>query len=153
VADSLLHFVRRPLGAQEFADIGALTVLHPCGAVNAFYGVARPDVVGGRRVTALEYEAFESMAEREIRSLLDAARSHWPLAWAFVRHSLGRVRAGEISVAVAVGTPHRSEAYAASRYLIEGIKHEVPVWKKERFEDGSARWALCTHVGSGLAHV
>ena len=153
MADHLLHFVRRPLGGQEFADIGALTVLHACGAVSAFYGVARPDEVDGRRVTALEYEAFESMAEREIRLLVVAARSHWPVAWAFVRHSLGRVRAGEISVAIAVGTPHRAEAYAASRFLIEGIKHEVPVWKKERFEDGSARWAACTHAGGRLAHV
>jgi len=137
--------VPRPLGELEVREVGALTALRPCGAVNAFYGVARADVVDGRRVRALAYEAYETMAEREFAALLAAARERWPLAFAFVRHSLGLVAAGETSVVVAVGTPHRDEAYAASRFLIEGVKHRVPLWKRELFEDGSARWAPCVH--------
>src|SRR5262245_38210870 len=66
------HFVRRPLGDAEYAEIGALTARIGCGAVNAFYGVARPDDVGGRRVAALEYEAYEAMADRALRDLLEA---------------------------------------------------------------------------------
>lgn len=149
------HFVRRPLGAVEFTEIGALVAWKPCGGVSVFYGVARPDEAGGRKVTALEYEAFESMADRAIRDLMDGARAHWPVAWAFVRHALGRVGTGEISLAVAVGTPHRAEAYAASRYLLEGIKREAPIWKRERLSDGSTRWAPCNHpVQPGThAHV
>lgn len=139
------HFIRRPLGAPEFAEIGGLVSWKPCGGVSVFYGVARPDEVRGRKVAALEYEAFESMADRAIRDLMDGARAHWPVAWVFVRHSLGRVGTGEISLALAVGTPHRAEAYAASRYLLEGIKREAPIWKRERLSDGSTQWALCGH--------
>ncbi len=139
------HLYRGRLGEPELAEIRRLTVTRPCGGVNVFLGVTRADVIDGRPVLALDYEAYEPMADREIARLVAEATRRWPLAWTFVRHSLGTVRAGETGVIVAAGALHRDEAYAASRYLIEGIKHEVPIWKRELFADGAPRWTRCAH--------
>ena len=97
----------------------------------------------GKRVCYLEYEAYEGMAERMIQELVDSALRSWPLEGAQILHRLGRVDLGEIAVAIDVRSRHRNEAYQASRYLIEEIKHNVPIWKKEYFEDGTSEWSLC----------
>ena len=147
------RLVRGRLGDAELGEIRRLTATRPCGGVNVFLGVTRPDVVEGRPVAALEYEAYESMADRELARLAAAAVARWTLAWTFVRHSLGTVRAGEIGVVVAAGAAHRDEAYAASRFLIEGIKQEVPIWKRECFAIGAPRWARCGHVPGVHTHA
>ena len=147
------HLVYGRLGDAELGEIRRLTATRPCGGVNVFFGVTRPDLVGGRPVAALEYEAYEAMADRELGRLAGEAVARWALAWTFVRHSLGTVRAGEIGVVVAAGAAHRDEAYAASRFLIEGLKHDVPIWKREWFANGPARWARCDHREGVLAHA
>jgi molybdopterin synthase catalytic subunit len=72
------------------------------------------------------------------RGLLDEVREHWPVARVAVHHRTGRVRPGEASVVIAAAAPHRAEAFAACRYVIERVKQVAPVWKRECFEDGAS---------------
>lgn len=108
------------------------------GALATFTGIVR-DNQDGRRVLYLEYEAHEAMAEAEIRRLIDEARRRWPVTAVAVRHRLGRLEIGEISVAVAVAAAHRAEALEACRWLIDTLKAEVPIFKKE-FYAGGEEW-------------
>lgn len=115
------------------------------GASVLFLGTVRSHSES-RSVLYLEYEAYEAMAERMIRDLTEEAREKWPLEGVRVLHRLGRVALGEITVAIEVRSAHRDEAYRASRYLIEEIKHKVPIWKKEYFSDGTSEWSQCPHA-------
>jgi molybdopterin synthase catalytic subunit len=92
----------------------------------------------------LEYDAYEEMAERILGELVGKACRQWDLEEVKLLHRLGRVELGEIAVAIAVESAHRNEAYQASRFLIEEIKHTVPIWKKEYFADGTSEWSLCS---------
>ncbi|MEQ1506587.1 MAG: molybdenum cofactor biosynthesis protein MoaE [Myxococcota bacterium] len=107
------------------------------GAVIVFEGVAR-NTFGGRRVVRLEYEAYAEMADPVLASIVAEAAAQWPMARVVIVHRTGAVAIGEASVVVAVGAPHRGEAYAASRYAIDALKARLPVWKKEIYEDGTA---------------
>ena len=98
-----------------------------------------------KKVLFLEYEAYESMAENLIGSFIHKARARWQIDGLKVLHRLGKVGLGEIAVLIQVQSAHRDEAYQASRFLIESIKHQVPIWKKEYFEDGTSEWSLCQH--------
>ena len=114
------------------------TVAWPgAGAVLTFLGVTR-DNFGGRRVTGLVYEAFSAMAIPEMAAIRDAVTARWPEARLAIVHRTGAVDVGEISVAICVATPHRAEAYEASRFAIDALKARVPIWKKERYADGEA---------------
>ncbi len=113
-------------------------VSHPsCGAAILFLGTVREETAG-RRVLFLEYEAYEPMAARELERIGDAARERFgaDVRLAIV-HRLGRLDLGEASVAIAVAAPQRAKAYEASRFAIETLKRDVPIWKKEHFEDGA----------------
>ena len=99
----------------------------------------------GRQVLYLVYEAYEAMAERMIESLIEKAQSRWAVDRIFIQHRLGLIELGETAVLIEVHSAHRDEAYQASRFLIEEIKHQVPIWKKEFFEDGTGVWSRCTH--------
>ncbi len=114
------------------------------GAEVVFIGKVR-DHSAGRKVLFLEYEAYEAMAENSIENLIGEAKSHWKVGAVSVLHRLGKVALGEIAVLIKVESAHRDEAYQASRFLIEEIKHKVPVWKKEYFADGTTEWSLCKH--------
>ncbi len=108
-----------------------------------------------REVMYLEYEAYEPMAENLIENLIEEARKKWKVDGVSVLHRLGKVALGETAVLIKVASAHRDEAYQASRFLIEEIKHQVPVWKKEYFADGTTEWSLCRHVnasGSAVSH-
>jgi len=115
---------------------------HIAGASVLFIGMVR-NHSEGKKVTCLEYEAYESMAEKILLNLTDEARSSWPVHQIRLVHRLGYVRLGEIAVAIEVTAAHRDEAYQASRFLIEEIKHKVPIWKREFFEDGTSHWSSC----------
>ncbi len=119
------------------------------GASVLFLGKVR-DHSEGRKVLYLEYEAFEAMAESVIADLIAEAHHHWSVDEIKILHRLGEVKLGEIAVAIAVKSTHRDEAYQASRFLIEGIKHRVPIWKKEYFEDGTSEWSQCNVPPKGL---
>ena len=92
------------------------------------------------------------MAEMMLQNLIEEAHSLWPLESTKLLHRIGRVELGEIAVAIEVRSIHRDEAYKASRFLIEAIKHRVPVWKKECFEDGTHEWGLC-HFENEESHA
>lgn len=136
------YLTHDPMTAARIADLEASVLGSGCGAVVTFRGVARPDAHEGRRVCALFYEAYPEMAEFQIARLVADAPIRWPVQAVRVAHRLGMVEAGECSLVVVVAASHRAEAYAASQHLIESIKREVPIWKQERYEDGTARWVF-----------
>lgn len=124
--------------ASAVLDMTALvrTVEAPgIGAVATFLGVVR-DRNQGRRVLHLVYEAYEPLAERALARIVDEARERWPSAVVGVHHRIGTLAIGEASVAIAVASPHRADAFAACRYAIERVKQIVPIWKHEYFEGG-----------------
>ncbi len=108
----------------------------PAGAVVLFEGAVRSPSEG-RDVDHLEYEAYEAMAVTQMEKIVEGARSEWPLTAAYLHHRLGRVEVGEASVVVVVTSPHRPEAFEACRWIIERLKADVPIWKKEFYSDGS----------------
>ena len=105
------------------------------GAVAVFLGLVR-DNNKGRRVLHLEYEAYEPLALRGLDLIVTEAREKWPNVRMAIHHRIGRMAIGEASVAIAAASPHRADAFAASRYAIERIKQIVPIWKHEYFEGG-----------------
>ncbi len=107
------------------------------GALCLFVGVVR-DHNAGRRVLHLEYEAYEEMALPLLAEIEAEVRQRWPVSAVRLEHRLGRLEIGEASVAVAVSSPHRAEAFAACRHAIDTLKQRVPIWKKEFYADGSA---------------
>ena len=114
---------------------------HPkAGAVIIFYGDVR-NHSQQQEVTFLEYEAHESMALKQISKVIGEARQKCELHSVEVIHRLGKLAVKDCSIAIAVSTSHRGDAYAASRYIIDTIKHAVPIWKKEHFVDGVSAWS------------
>lgn len=110
------------------------------GAVVAFTGTTR-DHNEGASVVSLAYEAYEEMAQATMQGIFAAARAKFPFTRARVAHRLGEVPVGEASVVVVVSSPHRGDAFDACRYLMDRLKHEVPIWKRERLRDGAGeRW-------------
>jgi len=107
------------------------------GALGTFVGIVR-DNQDGRRVRHLEYEAHEPMAEAQLQRLVDGARSRWEVGDIAIRHRLGRLDIGDVSVVVAVAAAHRAPAMEACRWLIDTLKAEVPIFKKEFYADGEA---------------
>lgn len=106
------------------------------GAVVTFDGRVR-ESSESRTVTHLIYEAYEPMALQELEKLAGSACEQWPLEGISIVHRVGRLDIEETSVFIAVSAAHRSDAFAACRYLIDSIKQTVPIWKKEYFEDGA----------------
>jgi molybdopterin synthase catalytic subunit len=119
-------------------DLGALVRIVGApgvGAVATFLGLVR-DHNQGRRVLHLVYEAYEPLADRTLMRIVDEARVLWPSAVIAVHHRIGKLAIGEASVAIAAASPHRADAFASCRYVIERIKQIVPIWKHEYFEGG-----------------
>ena len=105
------------------------------GAVAIFLGLVR-DNNKGRKVLHLEYECYEALALRGLDLIVAESREKWPTVRLAIHHRIGRMEIGEASVAIAAASPHRADAFAASRYAIERIKQIVPIWKHEYFEGG-----------------
>lgn len=100
------------------------------GASVEFLGVVRGEEEG-HNIPFLDYEAYIPMAEQVISALIEEAKRKWPLHRVFLRHRIGRIMAGEISVIIGVQASHRKEAFEACKFLIDSIKGDVPIWKKE----------------------
>ena len=109
------------------------------GAAVVFEGVVR-DNSRGRRTLYLDYEAYESMALKQMESLSDQAKANYAIRDVALVHRLGRLEIGETSVLIVVASAHRGAAFEACRWLIDTLKKTVPIWKKEYFEDGAV-WA------------
>ena len=127
---------------EQSIDTAAVVnrVRHPeAGAVVLFLGTTR-ELTDGRQTVALDYEAYREMAERQLAELEAEARRRWPVIECSITHRLGRVPPTEASVAIAVSTPHRGDAFAAGQWLIDSLKHDVPIWKREQWADGTQEW-------------
>ena len=110
------------------------------GAEVCFFGVIR-DENRGRRVVAVSYDVFEPLALTAFRGICEKAREKWGKGLrVFLMHRKGTLEVGEVAVAIGVSSPHRDEAYQASRYIIEEVKHQAPIWKKEHYERGESEW-------------
>ena len=129
--------------AYQLADDGAN------GAIVLFSGMVR-NQTDGLPVVALEYQAYEPMAIQVFRQIAAQIRQQWPdITHVVIHHRIGKLVVGEISVLVAVGSPHRGEAFAACQYAIDTLKHNAPIWKKEHWRDGSTSWvsiAACEEI-------
>jgi len=113
------------------------------GAVLLFLGVVR-NHHDGNAVVAIGYEAYVAMAEAELARIADEASGVLGSDRIAIVHRVGELTVGEASVAVAVSSPHRAEAYRASQWIMDEIKKRVPVWKRERFTDGTTEWVKGT---------
>jgi molybdopterin synthase catalytic subunit len=121
---------------RERIDLAALQgATSGDGALCLFVGLVR-DHNRGRTVVRLEYEAYEEMALPLMEEIAAETRRRWPVTDVRIVHRLGSLDVGEPSVAVAVASPHRDEAFAACRYAIDTLKATVPIWKKEFYSDG-----------------
>ncbi len=100
-----------------------------------FIGTVR-DATKGRAVLRLEFEAYDSMALREMRKIAEQAFEQWPLQAIAMHHRTGVLQIGEVAVVIAVSAAHRDAAFGACRFVIDTLKQTVPIWKKEVFEDG-----------------
>jgi molybdopterin synthase catalytic subunit len=121
--------------------VGLLSKAHhpQAGAIVLFSGDVR-NHSNDRSVDYLEYEAQVPMASRMIAEIIDEARSKWQLSIAVAQHRIGKVPVCESAVVVITASAHRHEAFTANRYIIDRIKHEVPIWKCEFFTDGTKQW-------------
>jgi molybdopterin synthase catalytic subunit len=118
---------------------------HQAGAVCTFLGTVR-EMTAGRKTLSLDYEAYPEMAGKKMAELEGQARSRWPVIELAIVHRVGHLDLGEISVVVAVSCPHRDQAFEACRWLIDTLKEVVPIWKQERWADGTEEWV---HPGLG----
>jgi len=98
----------------------------------------------GRAVLRLQYEAYRPLAESEGGRILEEARQKFDLLAARCTHRVGTLEIGEVAVWVGVAAAHRDAAYAASRFIIDEVKHRVPIWKREFYADGDVRWVGCS---------
>lgn len=117
----------------------AEVVTPSAGVALLFWGVVRNEN-DGREVEGLEYDAYTSMAEAKLREIVAEAVQRWGVGKIAVVHRVGALRVGEASVGIAVASPHRGEAYDASRFVIEELKQRVPIWKREHYADGPSQW-------------
>lgn len=97
----------------------------------------------GKEVTRLEYEAYTAMAEKEGQRIVEEAVKRFDLDYAECVHRVGRLEIGEAAVWVGVSSAHRSEAFEACRFVIDEVKHRLPIWKKEHYADGDSGWVNC----------
>ena len=116
-------------------DLVRVVLTPGAGAVVTFVGTVRDNNLG-RRVVALEYEAYGEMAGDEMRRIGVEMREKWGLHGIAMRHRVGKLKVGEISVLIAVSAPHRTEAFNACSEALDLLKERVPIWKKEYFEGG-----------------
>lgn len=112
---------------------------HPeAGAIVLFSGEVRTDVA--KEVLYLDYEVHKPLAEKMIHDILIEAGKRWKLNMALCIHRSGRVAVSGAAVVVITASRHRKEAYEANQYIIDRVKHEAPIWKKEYFADGTSEW-------------
>ena len=130
--DDMIHITSEPLNPEHITDT---VKKNSNGAVVPFLGTTR-NFYEGRYVLFLEYEAYQPLAQHlllQIKSEVNAKREIEDMA---IAHRIGHLDVGDISLIVAIGSPHRKEALEASEYAIDRIKQIVPIWKKEVFEGG-----------------
>jgi molybdopterin synthase catalytic subunit len=122
-------------GRREILDVGA-------GGYVSFEGWVR-DYNEGQEVSGLEYEAFEELAVKEGECIIAEALRRFPVKHALCIHRVGALALSDMAVWVGVSSAHRGEAFDACRYIIDEVKHRVPIWKKEHYRNGDSGWVNC----------
>ncbi|MCR1025892.1 molybdenum cofactor biosynthesis protein MoaE [Cellulophaga baltica] len=125
--------------AQAIAKHQSKTTI---GAHNIFLGQVRADTIDEKVVAAIEYSAYEEMANKKFHEVREATFEKFDLTCMHIYHSLGAIKAGEICLFVFVSSPRRKVVFKALEYVVEKIKAEVPVFGKEIFEDESYQWKV-----------
>ncbi|NMM48299.1 molybdenum cofactor biosynthesis protein MoaE [Marinigracilibium pacificum] len=125
--------------AQSIANHQSKTEI---GAHSIFLGQIRADGIEGKEVAAIEYTAYEEMAEQVFHEIRESAFSKYDMTCAHIYHSLGQVKTGEICLFVFTSSAHRKTAIEACNYLVEEIKAKVPIFGKEMFEDQTHQWKV-----------
>ncbi len=139
MAAPLLAVTEAPLNLAALVDAVSAAQMAQAeanaGAIASFLGLVRSPNQG-RRVLHLDYEAYEPLAIRVFERIRDEVLAEWPDAVLALHHRVGRLRPGEVSVAIVVASLHRAAGFAACRYVIERVKQVAPIWKRESFEGG-----------------
>jgi molybdopterin synthase catalytic subunit len=142
------RFTQQPIDTEnarrELQNLGA-------GGYVSFEGWVR-DHNEGREVTALEYEAFQELAVKEGDRIIIEALRRFPVGNALCIHRVGALRLGDMAVWVGVSSVHRGEAFDACRFIIDEVKHRVPIWKKEHYRDGHSGWVNCERCAAPANH-
>jgi molybdopterin synthase catalytic subunit len=134
-------FIQGPISADFVAkSIQKHSTKTSIGAHSIFLGQVRTDVINDKTVAAIEYTTYEEMAMEKMHEIREEIFGKYPLTCMHVYHSLGTVRAGEISLFVFTSSAHRKAAIDGCEEVVERIKKELPVWGKEVFEDSSHQW-------------
>jgi molybdopterin synthase catalytic subunit len=130
---------------RELLDSGA-------GGYVSFEGWVR-DHNEGLEVTRLEYEAFQELGLKEGERIIAEALRRFPIKHALCIHRLGSLELTDMAVWVAVSSAHRGEAFDACRFIIDEVKHRVPIWKKEHYRGGDSGWVNCERCAAAPAHA
>jgi molybdopterin synthase catalytic subunit len=134
------NHLRITFAPLSVAEVYALADDPANGAIVLMSGTVRSQT-DGKPVAYLEYQAYEPMALQVFEQIAAEIRQRWPMVTQIaLHHRTGKLEIGDISVLVAVGCPHRAEAFEACRYGIDTLKHNAPIWKKEHWQDGSSSW-------------
>lgn len=112
------------------------------GAHEIFLGQVRADRINDQTITAIEYSAYEAMVEEQLTLIRDQIFNQYPIKFLHVRHSLGLVPAGDISLFVLISAPHRQAAFDATRSFVDRLKAELPIWGKEIFDNQHSQWKV-----------
>jgi molybdopterin synthase catalytic subunit len=139
------HAIDSAAARAELLDPGA-------GGFVTFEGWVR-DFNEGREVTGLEYEAFQALAVKEGARIVAEASARFPVRHALCIHRVGRLALTDMAVWVGVSATHRGEAFDACRFIIDAVKHRVPIWKKEHYRDGNSGWVNCEACAAAPAHA
>jgi molybdopterin synthase catalytic subunit len=136
------------LGALDIGAAFDFVAASGFGGYTAFVGRIR-DLNHGRPVLGVSYDMFDALARTRFDEIAAQAADIAPDMRVWIEHAKGRLDVGGVAVVVAVGTPHRDEAFRACRQVIEAVKHTVPIWKQEHYADGSSEWS----EGCSLCHA
>ncbi|PHR97747.1 MAG: molybdopterin converting factor [Blastopirellula sp.] len=132
----MVELTELPINVQAVSDS---VVSGDSGAVVLFLGTTR-EFTRGRQTESLDYEAYPEMALKQLQQLEAEARERWPIDQCTIIHRLGHLELAEASIAVAIATPHRVDAFEAAQWIMDEVKQVVPIWKKENWADGTTQW-------------
>lgn len=139
--DDWIGLVEQPIDVSAIRAFVMSVDGEPFGGVCMFEGCTRAETHAEHgRLRRLEYESYDQMAVSQMQSIADSARKRWPIVRLALVHRVGAVPIGEPSVVIAVTCAHRAEAFEACRWLIDTLKHDVPIWKREIWESGESTW-------------
>jgi molybdopterin synthase catalytic subunit len=145
-----MHFRFTETAIDTHSARGELQTVSAGGYVS-FEGWVR-DLNEGQEVTRLEYEAFQELAVKEGDRIVAEALRRFPIKNALCIHRVGSLDLGDMAVWVGVSAAHRGEAFDACRFIIDEVKHRVPIWKKEHYRSGDSGWVNCERCAAVAEH-